>query len=65
MDEYQIEMRVEKATDRLDKRFMSDANTMTQEEYDNEIKILGRWAQQQYDNLASAPFTASDRKQDY
>ncbi len=33
MDEYQIECRVEKMADRLDARYMSDANTMTETEY--------------------------------
>ena len=65
MDAEQIELKVERAMDRLDKRFMSDANTMTQAEYDHEVVIIDKWAQQQYDAIASAPFTASDRRLDY
>lgn len=57
MDEYQIECKVERATDRLDKRFMSGA--IHQAEYDAEIVALDKWSQQQYDALKSAPFKTS------
>ena len=54
MDEFTIECKVEKLTDRLDKRFMSGA--IEQAEYDQEMIVIDKWAQQQYDALASAPF---------
>jgi len=48
MNEHDIEIRVEKAIDRLDRRFMSDANTMTQAEYDHEVMLIDKWAAQEY-----------------
>jgi hypothetical protein len=57
MDEYQIEVAVERATDRLDRRFM--AGMIDQAEYDREIVALDRWAQQQFDANKPAPFRGS------
>lgn len=56
MTEEQIERHVERATDRLDRIFMADNSPMAQAEYDREISILDKWAQQQYDALQPAPF---------
>lgn len=61
--ENQIECRVEKMVDRLDRRFMNGA--IEQAEYDREMVVIDKWAQQQIDALASAPFTASGRLMDY
>lgn len=55
----QIERRVELRTDRIDARFMAEGSTMTQAEYDAEMSALDKWAQQQYDAIASAPFKFS------
>lgn len=43
----QIESRVERAINALDARLMK--NELTQEEYDEEVSIVDKWAQQQYD----------------
>ncbi len=53
LTESQIEIRVERATDKLDKRFMN--GEMTQQEYDHEIMILDKWSQQQYDAMTCNP----------
>jgi hypothetical protein len=42
----QIELRVEKTTDRIDARFMG--GELTQEQYDAEMKALDAWAEEQY-----------------
>lgn len=46
LTETQIEYRVEKAIDRLDRHFMS--NQITQEQYDRDIVSLDKWAEQEY-----------------
>lgn len=48
LSEEQIERRIEKATDRLDRQFMN--GSITQEEYDAEIKALDEWANEQFDD---------------
>lgn len=45
----QIERKVERATDRIDARFMNGA--LTQEQYDAEMKALDKWADDQYAKL--------------
>ena len=60
MTEAQIERRVELATDRLDLRFLN--GSMSQAEYDFEIRLLDKWAQQQYDALKPAPFMSIGRE---
>lgn len=50
MTESQIEIIVEKATDKLDRQLM--AHKISQTQYDREIVILDRWAQQQISNQA-------------
>ncbi len=54
MNEQQIETRVERIMDRWDKLLM--AGSISQEDYDREIEILDRWANQQYRALKPAPF---------
>lgn len=49
MDNYQIEEKVERMIDRLDDRFMSDSNTMTQGQYDAEVRKIDQWANDQFD----------------
>lgn len=44
----QIELRVEKMTDALDRRFLADGSKMTQEQYDKEIKSIAAWADLEY-----------------
>ena len=56
MDEYQIECRVEKMVDALDRRYMSDNNTMTEEEYKYELRLIDRWSANQYRAIRPAPF---------
>ena len=46
MTEEQIERRVEKQTDRIDRYFMN--GDITREEYDERIKELSQWAEKQY-----------------
>jgi hypothetical protein len=45
MTEDQIERKVQYATDRLDRRFMT--GKLSQAEYDHEIMVLDKWACQQ------------------
>jgi uncharacterized membrane protein len=47
MNEEQIEARVEKMTDRLDRRFMS--GEIDQPEYDRSTREISKWADDQYD----------------
>ena len=47
MTEEQIEIRVEKMTDRLDAAFMS-GGSMTQAEYDERIREIDAWAENEY-----------------
>ena len=49
LSESQIEYKVEKAIDRLDRHLLS--NQITQEQYDRDIVAIDKWAQQQYDHL--------------
>lgn len=51
LTETQIEYRVEKAIDRLDRHFMS--NQITQEQYDRDIVSLDKWAEQEYQHSKS------------
>ena len=47
LTESQIEYKVEKAIDRLDRQFMS--NQITQDQYDRDMVSIDKWAQQQYE----------------
>lgn len=47
LTEDQIETRVEKAIDRLDRQLMT--NKISQEEYDREVFTVDKWASQQYE----------------
>lgn len=49
----QIELRVEKMTDVLDRRFLADGSTMTQEEYDRQIESIAEWADLQYKAISA------------
>ena len=49
LTENQIEYRVEKAIDRLDRQFLS--NQITQEQYDRDLVAIDKWAEQQYQHL--------------
>lgn len=46
--ELQIEIKVEKWTDRLDARYLADNSTMTEVEYKAQLKAIGDWADQAY-----------------
>jgi hypothetical protein len=46
MTEDHIERRVEQTMNSLDRRLV--ANALTQAEYDREVKVLDRWASQQF-----------------
>ena len=46
MTENQIELRVERAMDSLDRVFL--AGKVTQAEYDSRVRELSRWADSQY-----------------
>lgn len=46
LTEDQIETRVQRMTDNIDRRFM--AGTIDQKQYDGEMKDLARWAEGQY-----------------
>ena len=56
MDEYQIECKVEKMVDALDRKYMSDNNTMTEAEYKDELRGIDNWAVNQYRAIRPAPF---------
>jgi hypothetical protein len=49
LTEEQIEYRVERAIDRLDRHLLS--NQITQEQYDRDIVAIDKWAAQQYQAL--------------
>lgn len=49
MDEYQIEVSVERKMDALDRRYMSGA--MDETEYKKAVKDLDSWACSQYDAI--------------
>lgn len=46
MSESEIEIIVERAIDKLDARLMQ--SKITQKEYDYEVSIIDKWAEQQY-----------------
>jgi hypothetical protein len=46
MTEEQIERTCEREMNRLDRELMS--NSISQEEYDHEVMLLDKWAQEQY-----------------
>lgn len=48
LSESEIEIRVERKIDKLDRQLM--AHKITQEEYDHEIVIVDKWASQQYEH---------------
>jgi hypothetical protein len=48
MTEDQIERAVQSKFDRLDARFMSDSNTMTQATYDAAARAIHEWAENEY-----------------
>ena len=48
MTENQIEIIVERAIDKLDARLMQ--SKITQSEYDYEVSIIDKWANQQYEH---------------
>ena len=54
MTEYDIECKAERLIDALDKRFL--AGFINGIEYENEIRIIDTWANQQYKAIAPAPF---------
>lgn len=47
LSQEQIERKVERSMNSLDARLM--AGKLSQAEYDREVSILDKWAQQQYD----------------
>lgn len=53
MTEAEIEYRVEKVMDDLDRNLMM--NSITQEDYDREVSKIDRWASQQYRYLDDKP----------
>ena len=57
MDEYQIEVRVEKATDRIDARYMR--GEMNEQEYREEIRALDNLANEQYKHLRASDYSFS------
>lgn len=50
LTEDQIERKVERMIDALDKSFMN--GDMTQEQYDTEMKSIDDWAQEQYKRIS-------------
>jgi len=54
MTEDQIERRVEMIMDALDARLMS--GSLSQSDYDQEVKRLRAWAEQQYQKSPPSPF---------
>lgn len=52
LTENQIDTRVERAADCLDRQFMT--NQITQEQYDKDIVSINKWASQQYEHLKNA-----------
>ena len=52
LTEEQIETRVERAIDRLDRHLLS--NQITQEQYDRDIVSIDKWASQQYEHLKNS-----------
>lgn len=52
LTEEQIETRVERAIDRLDRHLLS--NQITQKQYDRDIVSIDKWASQQYEHLKTS-----------
>lgn len=52
LTENQIETRVEREIDRLDRHLLT--NQITQEQYDKNIVSIDKWASQQYEHLKNA-----------
>ena len=52
LTEYEIEIRAERAMDRLDRQLLS--NQIQQEQYDRDIVSLDKWAEQQYQHAKDA-----------
>lgn len=48
MTEDQVERTVERKVNSLDNRFMRSGSTMTQEEYNAEMKAINNWAEKEY-----------------
>lgn len=48
LTEFEIEMRVQWAIDRLDRDFL--LNKITQEQYDRDIVSIDKWSSQQYEH---------------
>lgn len=46
MTEEEIERKVEKTIDKLDKRYLS--GEITREQYESEMVLISRWAEEQY-----------------
>jgi hypothetical protein len=47
LTENEIELRVERAMDKLDTLLMN--NKLSQSDYDHQVSLLDKWAQAQYD----------------
>ena len=52
LTENQIETRVEREIDRLDRHLLT--NQISQEQYDKDIVSIDKWASQQYEHLKNA-----------
>ena len=52
MTEHEIEIRAERAMDRLDRQLLS--NQIQQAQYDRDIVSLDKWAEQQYQHAKDA-----------
>ena len=52
LTETQIEIRAEKAIDKLDKQFLS--NQITREQYDRDMVAIDKWAEQEYQHMKAA-----------
>lgn len=48
MTKNQIERKVERLIDAIDKKFMADGNTWTQQEYDAKVYEIDQWASMEY-----------------
>lgn len=54
--EHDIEVWVQKQTDRLDARYMADGSTMTAEQYEDALRCIDIEASQMYRGIQPAPF---------
>ena len=52
LTENQIETRVEREIDQLDRNLLT--NKITQQQYDKDIVSIDKWASQQYEHLKNA-----------